>query len=78
MENIKTATSSGLLPHTGLKMCLRKHVQSKKDRGNTTAFNSAALTARVITKSGSEMFYLRVLAVLEIMHSHIAERLYET
>jgi len=24
MENVKTATSSGLLPHTGLKMCLRK------------------------------------------------------
>ena len=55
MENVKTATSSGLLPHTVLKMCLRKHVKSKKYRGNTTAFNNDALTAHVITKSESEI-----------------------
>jgi hypothetical protein len=59
METVKTATPSGLLPHTGLKMCLREQVQSKKDRRNTTAFNNAALTARAIAKSESEVFYLK-------------------
>jgi len=62
VENVKTATSSGLLPHTVLKMCLRKYVRSrKKDRGNTTACTKAAITERVIAKSESEMFYLRSL-----------------
>jgi hypothetical protein len=36
-------------------MCLRKHVKYIKDRGNTTAFNNAALTARVNTKSANEI-----------------------
>jgi hypothetical protein len=47
----------------------------KKIGGKTTALHDAALTARVIIKSESEMFYLRVLAVLHIIHSHIAERI---
>lgn len=49
--------------------------KKKKDRGNATAFNNAAITVRVITKCESEIFYFRVLAVLEIIHSHMAERI---
>jgi hypothetical protein len=56
MENIKTATSSGLLPHTGLKCVSENTCNSEKDRGNTAAFTNAAFTVRVITKSESAMF----------------------